>query len=147
MGHTQAPDDDIDHAAQRRDLLADAHADRDEIRRLTSERDAALSRLDKYRTALESIGANTCCGDCHEAKLVALSALDVEKAGAEMNQKDSDLTRLHGMALMNVAQLSSEDRRKAEDEYREYKAHCICVYGFADAHHAEQYGWIPAKSK
>jgi hypothetical protein len=64
-----------------------------------------------------------------------------------MSQKDTDLIQLHCMALMNVAQLSSEDRRKAEDEYREYKAQCIATYGFADAYHAEQHGWKAAPSE
>jgi hypothetical protein len=33
------------------------------------------STIDRYRKALQSISKNSCCGNCQEAKLVALEAL------------------------------------------------------------------------
>ena len=35
------------------------------------------ARCDRYKAALESIAANTCCGPCQEAKLVARTALEI----------------------------------------------------------------------
>jgi hypothetical protein len=38
---------------------------------------AGIDEIRRLRTALRSIAANTCCGSCQEAALVAKKALDV----------------------------------------------------------------------
>lgn len=41
----------------------------------TDELDALVRDAERYRKALESISKNTCCGDCQEAKRVAIYAI------------------------------------------------------------------------
>ena len=44
---------------------------------LTANNATLQARCDRYKAALESIAANTCCGPCQEAKLVARTALEI----------------------------------------------------------------------
>lgn len=81
---SRPPYDDIRHAAAlvetRWELRTEAEAaERDgwrrDIDKATSRADAAEARAERYRKALESIAANSCCDKCQEAAAVARAAL------------------------------------------------------------------------